>query len=60
MPILKLKNHDEAAEIIFEIEHLKKLSQDDRFRMMIEKSKIARELMKRHGHSQPPQILKRK
>lgn len=59
MAILKLKNHDENKEIQFEIEQLKKMTVEERFRMMFEKSKIIQDLLNKHGHSEPVKIVKR-
>lgn len=59
MAILKLKKHDERAEIRFEIENLKKMTTEERFRMMFEKSRIIRELLIQNGHPEPIEILKR-
>ena len=60
MPLLKLKSHDEEKERKFDLESLRKLTTEERFQMMFEKAKITRELLEAHGHSQPPQIIKRK
>lgn len=59
MAVLKLKKHDERAEIRFEIENLKKMTVEERFQMMLEKSRIIRELLRQNGHSEPVEIIKR-
>ena len=59
MAILKLKTHDERREIRFEIESFKKMSVEDRFRMMFEKSQIIQDLLLKNGHPQPVEIIKR-
>lgn len=60
MPLLKVKNHDEEKERRFTLECQRKLTIDDRFQMLLEKSKLMRELLRSHGHTPPPQIVKRK
>ena len=60
MAVLKLDKHDEAKEIAFEIEQLKKMSTKQLFIMMMEKSKIMKELLRTHGHPESPEIIKRK
>ena len=60
MSLLKLKFHDEEKERAFDLENLRKLTTAERFQMMFEKAKITKELLKAHGHSPPPQIVKRK
>lgn len=60
MPVLKLKNHDEKKEREFEIENLLKMSCQQRFKMMFEKTQIIKNLLKQNGHTWPPQIIKRK
>lgn len=59
MPILKLTHHDEVQEIRFEIASLAKMTTDQLFQMMIEKSKIIRQLLEQNGHPRPHQIVKR-
>ena len=60
MPLLKLKDHDEEKEWRFTLQNQQKLTIEERFRMLLEKSALMRELLRSHGHSQPPQIIKRK
>ena len=60
MPVLKLKEHDEKKEIDFTISCYKKMTSDQLFHMMFEKSRLVKELLYAHGHSRPPQITKRK
>lgn len=59
MAILKLKEHNEAKEIEFEIECFSKLSTQQLFEMMIEKSKFIMEILKQNGHTPPIEIIKR-
>ena len=58
--MLKLKNHDEEKERRFSLENQQKLTVQERFQMLFEKSKLMKELLRDHGHSPPPQIVKRK
>jgi hypothetical protein len=60
VPILKLKDHDEKREIDFTISCYKQMTADQLFQMMFEKSRLMKELLSAHGHSQPCQIIKRK
>ena len=58
-PILKLKNHNSRKEIDFELKYLKSLTVKKRFEMMFKKTKEIIELLERHGHRKPFEILKR-
>ena len=60
MPILKLKKHDEVKERKFELENLKKLSTEQRFRMMFERSRVMKNQLIEHGYSKSIEIIKRK
>lgn len=60
MPLLKMKGDDEEIERRFTLESQRKLSTEQRFQMIFEKTKLTRELLRAHGHSSPPQIIKRK
>ncbi|MBI4838993.1 MAG: hypothetical protein HY806_07650 [Nitrospirae bacterium] len=59
-PILKLNQHNEKKEREFELRYLLSLSTRQRFEMMFQKSKETRELLEKHGHRKPFEIIKRK
>ncbi len=59
MPILKLDRDDESSEIEFELRYLKSLTKNERFLLMLKKSKEMRELMRNCGHGKSPEIIKR-
>ena len=59
MPILKLDQDDENSEIEFELRYLKSLTKNERFLLMLKKSKEMRELMRNCGHGKSPEIIKR-
>ena len=57
--ILKLGRHNTNKEIDFELKYLRSLSIKKRFEMMFKKTKEIVELLERHGHRKPFEILKR-
>ena len=57
--ILKLGRHNTNKEIDFELKYLRSLSIKKRFEMMFKKTKEIIELLERHGHRKPFEILKR-
>jgi len=57
--ILILKDHNEAAELDFELDYLLSLSTDERFRLMENKSLEIKYLLEQHGHRRPAEIIKR-
>jgi len=58
--VLKLKHHNEAKEIAFELKYLRSLSTAQRFVMMLEKSRQIKELLpKKYGHGKITTITKR-
>ena len=59
MPVLKLAAHDERAEIEFELDYLASLTTQERFEMMLRKSREMASLRKRHGCRRTTQIIKR-
>ena len=59
MPILKLRGHNKKREIEFELKYLLSLSLQDRFRMMVNKTKEMRALARRHEHRGATQVFKR-
>ena len=60
MPILKLDKDDDEKEIEFELEYQLALSTQQRFEMMIQKSKELVDMLIAHGHRKPFEITKRK
>lgn len=60
MPLLKIKESDEAKERKFDLECQQKMTTEERFQMLFEKAKLTRELLKAHGHLPAPHIVKRK
>ena len=56
---LKLKDHDPQRELEFELDFQATLTTEQRFRMMVDISNRAIELMIRHGHRKPVEIIKR-
>jgi hypothetical protein len=58
--VLKLKQHNEAKEIAFELKYLRSLSTAQRFRMMLEKSRQLKMLLfKKNGDRKVTTIIKR-
>jgi hypothetical protein len=63
MAILKIAKQEqdtEAKERRFTIQQMLKLTTEQRYQMMFEKSKIIKEMMELHGYRQPVKIIKRK
>ena len=50
-PVLKLKNHNEKKEILFELKYQLSLTPHQKFEMMIKKSKEIKDLLEKSGHS---------
>jgi hypothetical protein len=59
MAILKTRTHNERAEIEFELAYLASLTTQQRFEMMLQKSREMASLRKRHGSRRTTQIVKR-
>ena len=59
MAILKLKKDDEQQEIEFELAYLKSLTVQQRFQMMIQKSREMVLLLRRNEHRKSTQVIKR-
>jgi hypothetical protein len=59
MAILKTRTHNEHAEIEFELDYLASLTTQQRFDMMLRKSREMASLRKRHGSRRTTQIIKR-
>ena len=58
MAILKTRTHNERAEIEFELDYLASLTTQQRFEMMLQKSREMASLRKRHGSRRTTQIVK--
>jgi hypothetical protein len=58
-PILKLDDHNEEKEIEFELSWLLSMSLQERFQLMLKKTKELIDLLERNGHGRPAQIVKR-
>lgn len=59
MPVLKLEKDNEQQEIEFELNYLASLTTQQRFQMMIQKSREMISLLRRNGHRKSTQIIKR-
>ena len=59
-PVLKLREHDEKKEILFELKYQLSLTTRQRFEMMMKKSKEIKDLLEKSGHRKPFEIIKRK
>jgi hypothetical protein len=59
MAILKTRVDDERAEIEFELDYLASLTTQQRFEMMLRKSREMAALRKRHGRRRTTQVTKR-
>ena len=55
-----MKDHDEDAEIAFELQFLLSLSISQRFKLMENKSNEMKKLLYAHGHRKTSGIIKRK
>ena len=58
-PVLKLREHDEKKEILFELKYQLSLTTRQRFEMMMRKSKEIKDLLEKSGHRKPFEIIKR-
>ena len=59
MAVLKLEKDDEQREIEFELDYLTSLTTQQRFQMMIQKSREMILLLRRNEHRKSTQIIKR-
>ena len=59
MPVLKRRADNEQAEIEFELDYLMSLTTQERFDMMLQKSREMASLRKRHGCRRATQVVKR-
>jgi hypothetical protein len=58
-PILKLDADDEDKELEFELAYQRELTTQQRFELMFRKSREIAEVLLRHGHRKPFEIVKR-
>jgi len=59
VPILKLDADDEEKELEFELAYQRTLTTQQRFELMFRKSREIAEVLLRHGHRKPFEIVKR-
>ncbi len=59
MAVLKLDKHNERQEIDFELDYLASLTTQQRFGMMLQKSREMALLLKRNGSRKSTQVTKR-
>ena len=60
MPILKLPKDDPQKELAFELAYQKSLTSQQRYDMMLKRSKEILQRLIAHGHRKPFEIVKRK
>ena len=58
-PVLKLESDDEEKELEFELAYQRTLTTQQRFELMFRKSREIAEMLLRHGHRKPFEIVKR-
>lgn len=57
--VLKMVRHDERTEIEFELGFLASLSIEQRVALVLERSRLLREMLENHGHTLAPGHSKR-
>jgi hypothetical protein len=57
--ILKLIEHDDKEEILFELNYLLSLSIAERFQLTFRRNKELLSLLENNGHRKPAEIIKR-
>jgi hypothetical protein len=57
--ILKIEQSDEDQELAFELAYLRRLTTQQRFELMFRKSQEMMEILLKHGHRKPVEIIKR-
>ena len=57
--ILKLEADDEARELQFDLDHLRSLTIEQRFEMVLTQSEIVARILLDRGHRKPSEIVKR-
>jgi hypothetical protein len=58
-PVLKMESDDEEKELEFELAYQRTLTTQQRFELMFRKSREIAEMLLRHGHRKPFEIVKR-
>lgn len=58
--ILLLEYDDEKKEIEFELDYLNSLSIQERFALMLDKSRELKTNLEKNGHRRSPAVIKRK
>ena len=58
--LLLLKKDDEKKEIEFELQYLLSLTIQERFQLMLRKSREMQALLEQNGHGKTAEVLKRK
>ena len=58
-PVLKIEKDDEERELAFELAYQRSLTTQQRFELMFRKSRELAEMLQRHGHRKPFEIVKR-
>ena len=58
-PVLKIEKDDEEQELAFELAYQRSLTTQQRFELMFRKSRELAEMLHRHGHRKPFEIVKR-
>jgi hypothetical protein len=59
MAVLKLEKDNESQEIEFELDYLASLTTQQRFQMMLQKSREMALLLRRNGRRKTTQVIKR-
>jgi hypothetical protein len=59
MAVLKLKKNNESQEIEFELDYLTSLTTQERFQMMLQKSREMALLLNSNGRRKSTQVIKR-
>lgn len=57
--VLKLDDHNEKKEILFELKYQLSLTIRQRFEMMLKKTREIKSLLEKSGHRKPFEIIKR-
>ncbi|MEW6747728.1 MAG: hypothetical protein AB1486_33785 [Planctomycetota bacterium] len=57
--VLKLDENDPEKELDFELAYLGSLTTQERFQLMFRKSRELMEVLLRHGHRRPSEIIER-
>ncbi len=58
--ILKLKKDSPEVELNFELDFLRSLTLEERFKMLFERMKVLNRMLEENGFRKTPEIIKRK